>query len=382
VLLTFREKVRTDAARTLSYFQDQGVGVRIISGDDPQTVAAVAREVGVHVDEGYDARNLPTDPDQLADIMEQQRVFGRVTPTQKKEMVQALQRRGHVVAMTGDGVNDALALKHADIGIAMNTAAPATKAVSRLVLLDGRFDRLPSVVAEGRRVIANIERVSLLFLTKTAYAVAISVLFGALIWGFPFLPRQLSATDGLTIGIPSFFLALMANSRRYLPGFLKRSLWFAVPAGLIVTAGILSVKTYATVIGDFSTADVQAASVITLSLIALWVLVVVSRPLNLARVGIVLAMYAVLIGMLTIPLPRDFFNLAVPPPALLQVSVIAAVVGCLTVEILGRIRARANARGAADANPHDRAAVPDDPDQAAEKYTLAVTRAWHPRPRR
>jgi cation-transporting ATPase E len=344
VLLTFREKVRPDAARTLSYFHDQGVGVRIISGDDPQTVAAVAREVGLHVESGYDARNLPTEPVQLADVMERNLVFGRVTPTQKKEMLQALQRRGHVVAMTGDGVNDALALKQADIGIAMNTAAAATKAVARLILLDGRFDRLPSVVAEGRRVIANIERVSVLFLTKTAYAVGMSLIFGALIWGFPFLPRQLSATDGLTIGIPSFFLALMANTRRYRPGFLKRSLCFAVPAGLIVTAGILTVKTYATLVGGFSTTDVQGASVITLSLIALWALVVVARPLNPARVGIVLAMYAGLAGLLTIPLLRNFFNVAVPPPGLLEVSVIASVGGCLAVEVLGRIRAGANAR--------------------------------------
>ncbi|MEO7007176.1 MAG: HAD-IC family P-type ATPase [Terrimesophilobacter sp.] len=359
VLLTFREKVRPDAARTLSYFHDQGVGVRVISGDDPQTVAAVAREVGIHVEEGYDARQLPADPDQLGDVMEQERVFGRVTPTQKKEMVGALQRRGHVVAMTGDGVNDALALKDADIGIAMNTAAAATKAVSRLVLLDGKFDRLPSVVAEGRRVIANIERVSVVFLSKTAYAVAMSVIFGALIWGFPFLPRQLSATDGLTIGIPCFFLALMPNNRRYRPGFLKRSLWFAVPAGLIITAGILAVQTCARLLGGFSTADVQGASVITLAFIALWVLVVVSRPLNLARVGIVLAMYVVLVGMLTIPLPRDFFHLAVPPPALLLVSVIASFAGCLAIEILGRIRARVNARADGRPAPRDGDPLPD-----------------------
>lgn len=342
LLLTFREKVRPDAARTLSYFRDQGVGVRIISGDDPQTVASVAREVGIHVAEGYDARKLPADPEQLADVMEQQQVFGRVTPAQKKHMVQALQRRGHVVAMTGDGVNDALALKHADIGIAMNTAAAATKAVSRLVLLDGRFDRLPSVVAEGRLVIANIERVSMLYLSKTAYAVAMSVIFGALMWGFPFLPRQLSVTDGLTIGIPAFFLALMANNRRYRQGFLKRSLSFAIPAGLILTASIVAVRTYTTFVDSFSTQDVQGASVITLSLVALWILVVVARPLNLTRVAIVAAMYVVLFGLLTIPLTRDFFNLSVPPPPLLQATMIASAGGCLAVEILGRIRVRAN----------------------------------------
>ncbi|MEV8180980.1 HAD-IC family P-type ATPase [Specibacter sp. NPDC078692] len=344
VLLTFRETVRPDAADTLKFFRDQGVGVRIISGDDPHTVAAVAREVGIHVEAGYDARKLPTDPELLADVMEQQRVFGRVTPTQKKQMVQALQQRGHVVAMTGDGVNDALALKHADIGIAMNTAAAATKAVSRLVLLDGRFDRLPNVVAEGRQVIANIERVSMLYLSKTAYAVAISVVFGALVWEFPFLPRQLSVTDGLTIGIPAFFLALMVNKSRYRRGFLKRSLSFAVPAGLILTASVVAVNACAALVGGFTPQDVQGSSVITLSLIALWILGVVARPLTIACAGVVLAMCGVLVGLLTIPLPRDFFNLAVPPPTLLIITLIASGVGILAVDILGRIRARVNAR--------------------------------------
>lgn len=351
VLLTFREKVRADAARTISFFHEQGVGVRVISGDDPATVAAVAREVGVHVEKGYDARQLPEDPHKLGDVMDRHMVFGRVTPVQKKQMVKALQQRGHVVAMTGDGVNDALALKNADIGIAMNSAAAATKAVSKLVLLDGRFDRLPSVVAEGRQVIANIERVSMLYLSKTAYAVAMSVIFGALIWGFPFLPRQLSATDGLTIGIPSFFLALMANNRRYRRGFLKRSLSFAIPAGLIVTASILGVKMYATLHGEFSTVEVQSASVITLSLIGLWVLVIVARPLNLKRIAVVLAMYAVLGGLLLIPLPRDFFNVVVPPAQLLQVTVIASLIGCVAVEILGRVRARINSHADHQAIP-------------------------------
>jgi cation-transporting ATPase E len=174
-------------------------------------------------------------------------------------------------------------------------------------------------------------------------------------------------TDGLTIGIPSFFLALMANTRRYRPGFLKRSLFFAVPAGFIVTAGILAVKTYATLVDGFSTAALQVASVITLSLIALWILVVAARPLNLARIAIVLAMYAGLVGLLAIPLLRAFFNLTVPPPELLHVSIIASLGGCLAVEVLGRIRSRANARTNTHAGPHDPAAVPAGPDQTAEK---------------
>lgn len=150
-VLTFREQVRPDAAQTLSYFAAQGVGIRVISGDNPRTVAAIAREVGLEVAEGFDARHLPEDDAALSGVLEMHHVFGRVTPEQKKRMVVALQARGHVVAMTGDGVNDALAIKTADIGIAMNSGSAATKAVARLVLLDGRFSHLPDVVAEGGR---------------------------------------------------------------------------------------------------------------------------------------------------------------------------------------------------------------------------------------
>ena len=344
VLLTFREKVRPDAAQTLSYFRAQGVGLRIISGDDPRTVAAVAREVGLETDGGYDARQLPREPDLMAEVMENNVVFGRVTPAQKKEMVLALRRSGHTVAMTGDGVNDALALKEADIGIAMDSAAAATKAVSRLVLLDGRFDRLPGVVAEGRRVIANIERVSVLFLTKTAYATALSVIFGALLWSFPFLPRQLSATDGLTIGIPAFFLALMPNTRRYTPGFLRRALTFAIPAGLIVTAAVVAVSISSTLRGGSAAPATRTASVITLSLVALWVLVVISRPLNLQRAAIIGAMYVGLAGLLALPVLQEFFDLEWPPPALFAVTAGASLGGILCIEILARVHARQHPR--------------------------------------
>ena len=340
VLLTFREKIRPDAARTLAYFREQGVGLRVISGDDPRTVAAVAREVGLESDGGYDARQLPMDPDELATVMEQHTVFGRVTPSQKKDMVLALRRSGHVVAMTGDGVNDALALKEADIGIAMDSAAAATKAVSRLILLDGRFDRLPGVVAEGRRVIANIERVSMLFLAKTAYAVGLSVVFGALLWGFPFLPRQLSATDGLTIGIPAFFLALMPNLRRYRPGFLRRSLSFAVPAGLIVTSTIFAISLYARVSGGFTENAVRTASVLALSLTGLWILSVLSRPFDLRRLGIIGAMYAALVFVLGVPAVADFLGIEWPAAPLLTATILASFAASVAIEVLGRIRAR------------------------------------------
>ena len=304
-LLTFREQPRSDARETLKFFRTEGVGLKIISGDDPRTVAAIARRVGLEVTEGFDARSLPEDPLHLEEVMESNMVFGRVTPAQKRAMVEALQRRGHTVAMTGDGVNDALALKTADLGIAMDSAAPATKAVARLVLLYGRFDRLPGVLAEGRQVIANIERVSSLFLSKTVYATAIAVTFGLLQWTFPFLPRQLSFTDGLTIGIPFFFLALMPNPRRYQPGFLRRSLWFSVPAGLIVTASLLTLNAFAPLAGTATSEQVSSASVLTLSMVGLWILSAVSRPLNAARLAVVLAMSASLLVSLNLPLVQE-----------------------------------------------------------------------------
>ncbi len=333
-ILSFREEVRTDALETMAFFAKQGVVVRIISGDDPRTVSAVAREVGIEHAGGVDARTLPEDFDELAEILERERVFGRVTPQQKRAMVHALQSRGHVVAMTGDGVNDALAIKDADLGIAMDTATPATKAVARLVLLDGRFDRMPGVVAEGRRVIANIERVSKLFLTKTTYALAIGVIFGLLAWAFPFLPRQLSITDGLTIGIPAFFLALMPNASRYRPGFMKRSLTFAVPAGIIVTVGILALHLVAPRVGDFTVTEMQSAATLTLAGIALWVLAVLARPVHPFRVLIVLSMYAGLGLVWAVPLTRDFFAVAWLPNALGLLVLSIVGIGIVLVEIL------------------------------------------------
>ncbi|MDF2665071.1 MAG: cation transport ATPase [Microbacterium sp.] len=310
-VLTFIEAVRPDAAGALAFFREQGVGVRVISGDNPRTVAAIAREVGLEVDEGYDARRLPEDDAELGRIMEEHTVFGRVTPDQKKRIVTALQARGHVVAMTGDGVNDALAIKTADIGIAMNSGAAATKAVARLVLLDGRFSHLPSVVAEGRQVIANIERVSMLFLTKTVYATGLAVLFGVLVMEFPFLPRQLSITDGLTIGIPAFFLALLPNTQRYVPGFLKRSLSFAIPAGIVIAVSLTVYTRLAMDLG-LSVEQLRTGATIILAIVAIWVLTVLSRPITRVKVLVVGAMFIALTAIFTIPVLGEFFQLQDP----------------------------------------------------------------------
>lgn len=345
-VITFSEKVRPDAAQTLSYFRAQGVGVRVISGDNPRTVAAIARQVGLDVDEGYDARQLPDDERELADVLESHTVFGRVTPEQKKRMVVALQARGHTVAMTGDGVNDALAIKTADIGIAMNSGSPATKAVARLVLLDGQFSHLPDVVAEGRQVIANIERVSMLFLTKTIYATTLAVLFGVMVLEFPFLPRQLSITDGLTIGIPAFFLALMPNVQRYVPGFLRRSLTFAIPAGLLIAIA-LTVYTRIAMELDVTEPQLRTGSTIILAIVGIWVLAVLARPLNRFKVLVVGAMFVALATLFTLPLSTAFFQLVDPGEDAAYVIACITVLTILGIEVVRIVHRRVLARRSA-----------------------------------
>lgn len=340
MLLTFRESIRQDAAATLDYFRRQGVAVKIISGDDPRTVAALAGAVGFGPGVAFDARKLPGDPLQLEETVEACSLFGSVTPSQKRDLVQALKRRGHTVAMTGDGVNDVLALKEADLGIAMDSASPATKAVARMVLLDGRFERLPAVVDEGRRAISNIERVSLVFLSKTVYATIISVVTGILLLAFPFLPRQLSALDGLTIGLPSFFLALQPGAQRYAPGFLRRSLAFAVPAGICTALCVLAVSAYAQSWGGHSQESAQSASTVTLGLLAAWILVTASRPLNWTKVLIIAGMYAGLVLLFTVPLTQDFFRVDLPAGGLLVPAVAVAAAGCLAIEFIGRFARR------------------------------------------
>lgn len=342
-LLTFRERVREDAAETLEYFRQQGISLRIISGDNAKTVAAVAREVGFDNAEGFDARRLPDDLDELGEVLDHQHVFGRVGAEQKKSIVLALQRQGHVVAMTGDGVNDALALKTADVGMAMGSGAAVTKAVSRLVLLDGRFSRLPGVVAEGRRVIANIERVANLFLTKTMSAVVLSLVIGVLRWPYPFLPRQLSIVSSLTIGIPAFFLALLPNKRRYRPGFLRRVLMFSIPAGLVVAASIITVYGVAHAMSStgFSAAteldEARTATTLTVLVLSLWVLSILARPLDRWRGLVVAAMVSLTVLVFLSPASRDFFALAIPRGELLLVVLVVVAVGIVVLEVIYRV---------------------------------------------
>jgi cation-transporting ATPase E len=327
-LVMFAEKVRPDAADTLAYFHEQGVTLRVISGDNPRTVAAVAARLGLPGadDGGFDARELPEDPDAMGEVLEEHAVFGRVTPQQKRVMVGALQSKGHVVAMTGDGVNDALALKDADIGVAMGSGAAATRAVAQLVLLDGKFATLPGVVAEGRRVIANIERSANLFVTKTVYAVIIAIAVVIAGWQYPYLPRQLTIVSTFTIGIPGFFLALAPNPRRYIPGFILRVLRFTIPAGTIAAGAALVTYAIARYSHDLSTREVRTSSALVLIAVGLWVLVIQARPFNWWKSLLVASMVGSIAVILAWPWARDFYAVELPPAdMLLEASAVAAV---------------------------------------------------------
>lgn len=345
LLVVLAEQVRPDAAQTLDYFKRQGVAVRVISGDNPVTVAAIAAHLGLRNPDGgepvgVDARTLPAieDTQALADVLEKHTVFGRVTPEQKRAFVNALKSRGHTVAMTGDGVNDALALKDADLGIAMGNAAPATKAVSRLVLLNSQFDALPSVVAEGRRVIANMERVASLFLTKTTWAALLAAVVAITGFVYPFLPRQLTIVSSLTIGIPAFVLALAPTNQRYRAGFLARVLRLSVPAGVIVVVGVLCARLTLILMGSNRN---QISSVCTLVLVAggLWLLSLTARPWVWWRAALVVIMSAAALAVVLLAPLRGFFDLAALTANSWLVLVCAAGIVCAALETLGRYNA-------------------------------------------
>ncbi|WP_227982969.1 cation-translocating P-type ATPase [Nocardia spumae] len=349
-LVVLEQKVRPDARETLDYFADQDVSIKVISGDNAVSVGAVASSLGLTGGEhAVDARRLPSGQDELADVLDRETTFGRVRPDQKRAMVSALQSRGHTVAMTGDGVNDVLALKDADIGVAMGSGSPATRAVAQIVLLDNRFATLPYVVGEGRRVIGNIERVSNLFLTKTVYSVLLAFLVGVAGIGsqifhyaplsYPFLPRHVTIAAWFTIGIPAFILSLAPNNERARTGFVRRVLRLAVPSGTVI--GVMTFIAY--LIAYWSadqSLDEEARSVqtgttalITLLVIAVWVLAIVARPWNWWKILLIAGSIAGYLILFTVPFTRHFFKLDPSNATLTGAAFVCGAIGIVLVEV-------------------------------------------------
>ncbi|MGW6913490.1 HAD-IC family P-type ATPase [Kitasatospora sp. NPDC054939] len=337
-LVVLEQRLRHDAAETLRYFAGQDVEAKVISGDAAVSVGAVAAHLGLPgADHPVDARTLPAEREPLADLAERTSVFGRVTPQQKRDLVGALQSRGHTLAMTGDGVNDVLALKDADIGVAMGSGSDATRAVAQIVLLNNSFAVLPSVVAEGRRVIGNIERVAGLFLVKTVYSVLLALLVVFSHSPYPFLPRHSTVLSTLTIGVPAFFLALAPNNERARPGFVKRVLRLAIPGGII--AGTATFTAYALARANHATdlkADTSVAT-LTLFLVAIWVLAIVARPYSWWRLLLIGTMAGAFALVLVVPWLSDFFQLSLAGTRGPWIGVAIAVVAGVLLEITWRV---------------------------------------------
>lgn len=306
-LILIEDVVRKEAPKTLDYFNEQGVEVKVISGDNPVTVSAVAKKAGVkNYDKYIDARNLPENDEKLYEILNSNSVFGRVTPYQKKKFVNILQKHGSTVAMTGDGVNDVLALKEADCGIAMASGSDATKAVAQLVLLDSNFSALPEVVAEGRKMINNLERCANLYLTKTIYSITLALIFALILKPYPVMPIQLSLVGSVAIGIPSFFLALGPNTELVKKGFLKRVLENTVPNGLVVTASVLSMFLVSLIAG-LTLEESRTLATFVLGGVSLMILFRVSKPLNLYKIILVVAMFGLFTLGFIVPIARMVF---------------------------------------------------------------------------
>lgn len=311
--------VRSDAKQTLQYFKDQGVEIKVISGDNPVTVSNVAKKAGLEKAEDYiDAAVLSTE-EEIKEAVEKYTVFGRVTPNQKLELVKALRGQGHTVAMTGDGVNDVLAFKEADCSIAMESGSDVARKTAQLVLLDSNFSAMPKIVAEGRRSINNIQRTASLFLAKTVYSFLLALIFMIIHAAYPFQPIQSTFVSSIAVGIPSFLLAMEPNFSRVKGNFLKNVFATALPGGLLVVINVVCVTAISSTMG-YTIGESTTMSVYVTSIASMMVLYHVCMPMNKTR-GIMFV-GLVMLFLLGITITKDIFYL-VP----LSLSKLAIVCG-------------------------------------------------------
>lgn len=321
-----RDEVRTSAPQTIRFFAEQGVELKVISGDDPATVAAIAHDVGIQGAKNYvDASTLTTDED-LLEAVRTKSVFGRVTPQQKRSLVRALHADGHVVAMTGDGVNDVLALKEADCSVAMAAGSAAARNVAEIVLADNDFAHMPEVVDEGRRSINNLQRSASLFLVKTVFS-ALVALVCILLPPYPFIPIQMTLISSAIIGIPSFVLALEPNHDRVRGDFLANVLRRSLPASAAIVVALVSVQAFERIVGlsfeEASTLSMYLTGIVGVALIAK-----ISWPLTPLRCALLVFVVGMLLGGSL--MFRDFFKLA-PISSTMAVFLVAAGIVALAL---------------------------------------------------
>lgn len=327
-----RDQIRSTAAQTIAYFKEQGVKLKVISGDDPHTVSGIAQKVGIEgADRFVDATTLKTDQD-IASAIKNYNVFGRVRPEQKKAFVLALQAEGHTVAMTGDGVNDVLALKASDCSVAMASGSDAARNVAQLVLVDNDFASMPAVVAEGRRSINNLQRSASLFLVKTLLSITAAFLFIFLPWQYPFVPIQLTLISAFTIGLPSFVLALEPNKDLVRGHFLPNAVVHSIPGAVCAVVSIVVL----TIVGNEAIGldyrQVSTLCVMVVALLGIMLVIKLSIPFTPLRWGLlVVVIGGLLIGVVGF---GWLFDIAPFTPEMWQSFGIAALVNIVAFNCL------------------------------------------------
>ncbi|HEX5800301.1 MAG TPA: HAD-IC family P-type ATPase [Gaiellaceae bacterium] len=326
-LVVLAERLRPNVRATVAFFQEQGIELKVLSGDRPATVAAIARDAGLPVREAIDAGALPRDRDELARLLRTVDVIGRIAPEDKRRVVETLRDSGRYVAMVGDGVNDVPALKASRLAIAQGSGTQMARAVADLVLVRGDFGVVPALVEEGRRILRNLQRVTSLYVTKSAFAVFLILSIGLTATAYPLLPRHLTLAASLTIGIPSFFLALGPSSGAYRQaGFLRDVARFTIPAGTAAGLAVVSTYLFALNVADLGVLEARTVATTTLIAVGLYLLVALeasSRARSAVMSGMSLALGAAYVLVLVTPGLREFFALA-PPGWELVASLVGA----------------------------------------------------------
>jgi magnesium-transporting ATPase (P-type) len=329
-LVVLSERLRPNARETVDWLHDQDVAVVVLSGDRPETIDAVAAAVGIRVERALDGGALPDDETELRRTVLEQPAVGRITPEGKKRVVEALRHGGRYVAMVGDGVNDVPALKAARLAIAQGSGSQMARSVSDVVLVKGDFAALPAMVEEGRKILRNLQRVTKLFVAKSAFAAFLILTIGITPTDYPFLPRHLTLAALLTVGLPGFFLALAPSTGAFRTrGFLYDVARFAAPAGTAAGLGVLAAYLAALNVGNLSEQNARTVATTTLILVALYLVLALeasSRRRGMAVSALCAGLVVLYALVLALPFARHFFALSVPGPGMVFLSLAGAAV--------------------------------------------------------
>lgn len=330
-----KDEIRSTAKDTIKFFAEEGVTVKVISGDDPLTVSGIAEQVGVVGAQNYvDATTLKTEKD-IQEAVQKYSVFGRVKPEQKKAFVVALQKFGHTVAMTGDGVNDVLSLKQADCSIAMASGSAAARNVAHLVLLNNDFASMTKVVGEGRRSINNLQRSASLFLVKTLLSMCLALIFLFLPWGYPFQPIQMTLISAFTIGVPSFVLALEPNHDRIKGHFLTNVIVRSIPSAIVIVLAVIALNVVGYNIMSLNYEQISTMCVLTMSIIGFMLVIKLSIPFTPIRTALIV----VIVGgtVLGCAMFGNLFNIAQYTSDMILLHSIVCVTGCVLFFIVYKL---------------------------------------------